>query len=87
MNIFEHIWRIPRSILIGMIRVYQFFLSPDHSIWAKYVYSSGYCKFHPSCSMYGAEAIKKFGTVRGSVKMVWRILRCNPWSRGGSDPV
>lgn len=87
MNILRYIWDIPRNILILMIRTYQIILSPDHSVWAKYLYPSGYCKFHPTCSMYGAEAIKKFGAVRGSIKTIWRILRCNPWNTGGNDPV
>jgi putative membrane protein insertion efficiency factor len=87
MRILTFVWQLPSLSLIGLIRIYQKTLSPDHSVWAKYVYSAGYCKFHPTCSMYGAEAIKKFGAVRGSIKTVWRILRCNPWSRGGHDPV
>jgi putative membrane protein insertion efficiency factor len=85
--VFRFIWHIPRNIIIGCIRVYQYILSPDHSVWAKYMYGAGYCKFHPTCSMYGVEAIKKFGVIRGSMKTVWRILRCNPWSNGGNDPV
>ena len=47
----------------------------------------GTCKFHPSCSQYAIEALREFGLVRGSVLATWRILRCNPWSHGGFDPV
>jgi uncharacterized protein len=43
------------------------------------------CKFHPSCSRYAADALRKYGPVRGSLKAVWRIARCNPWSHGGVD--
>ena len=43
------------------------------------------CKFHPSCSHYAADALRKHGLVRGSLKAAWRIVRCNPWSRGGVD--
>ena len=43
------------------------------------------CKYHPSCSQYAIDAIRKYGPVRGSLKAVWRLLRCNPWSRGGVD--
>jgi putative membrane protein insertion efficiency factor len=43
------------------------------------------CKYHPSCSQYASDAIRKYGPVRGTVKAAWRVLRCNPWSRGGVD--
>jgi putative membrane protein insertion efficiency factor len=43
------------------------------------------CKYHPTCSHYAADAVRKHGLVRGSAKAAWRILRCNPWSRGGVD--
>ncbi len=43
------------------------------------------CKYHPSCSQYAADALRKHGLVRGSLKAAWRIARCNPWSRGGVD--
>ena len=43
------------------------------------------CKYHPSCSQYASDALHKYGLVRGSLKAAWRILRCNPWSRGGVD--
>jgi putative membrane protein insertion efficiency factor len=45
------------------------------------------CKYHPSCSQYASDALRKYGLVRGSLKAAWRILRCNPWSRGGVDYV
>ena len=43
------------------------------------------CKYHPSCSRYAIQALKEYGLVRGSVLAGWRLLRCNPWSRGGVD--
>jgi putative membrane protein insertion efficiency factor len=43
------------------------------------------CKYHPSCSQYASDALRKHGPVKGSVKAAWRILRCNPWSHGGVD--
>jgi putative membrane protein insertion efficiency factor len=43
------------------------------------------CKYHPTCSRYAADAVRLYGPVRGSLKAVWRILRCNPWSHGGVD--
>jgi putative membrane protein insertion efficiency factor len=45
------------------------------------------CKYAPSCSRYAIEAIAQFGVVRGSILACWRLLRCNPWSHGGYDPV
>jgi hypothetical protein len=43
------------------------------------------CKFHPSCSQYASDALRRHGPVRGSLKAAWRLARCNPWSRGGVD--
>ena len=43
------------------------------------------CKYHPSCSQYASDALRRYGPVRGSLKAAWRLVRCNPWSRGGVD--
>jgi len=51
------------------------------------MYPHGFCKFHPTCSQYTYEAIEKYGVIKGGVMGVWRILRCNPWGKGGEDPV
>ncbi|MGO9955296.1 MAG: membrane protein insertion efficiency factor YidD [Solirubrobacteraceae bacterium] len=67
-----------RKIVVFPIRVYQMLLSPaigDH------------CKYYPSCSEYAAQAVDRFGILRGLVLAGWRLLRCNPWSHGGYDPV
>jgi putative membrane protein insertion efficiency factor len=45
------------------------------------------CKYHPSCSQYAIDAMRQKGLVRGSLLAAWRLLRCNPWSHGGFDPV
>ena len=65
-----------KNILIAMIRFYQKFLSPlKHTR----------CPYTPTCSQYGLEA--KYGAFKGSLLACWRILRCNPFSKGGYDPV
>ncbi len=60
------------------IRVYQRLISPA---------LPQRCKYHPSCSAYAVQAIRRYGILRGLVLAGWRLLRCNPWSHGGYDPV
>lgn len=60
------------------IRGYQKLISPM---------LGAHCKYYPSCSEYAVQAIRRFGILRGLVLAGWRLLRCNPWSRGGYDPV
>jgi uncharacterized protein len=73
-------WNIPRMILLGMIRAYQHTLS--------YTIPSNTCRFYPSCSHYGYQAVYKHGAFKGSFLAAWRILRCNPFNRGDRyDPV
>ncbi len=67
-----------RSIASLPIRVYQRLISPA---------LGSRCKYYPSCSQYGVDAIARFGILRGVVLAAWRLLRCNPWSDGGFDPV
>ena len=67
-----------KRLLIGAIRLYRKTLSP---------FIGQQCRFEPTCSHYGEEAIEKHGALRGSLLTVWRILRCGPWSKGGYDPV
>lgn len=58
-------------------------------VWSRWI-SPGLparCRYHPSCSRYASDAIAEFGILRGLVLAVWRVLRCNPWSHGGVDPV
>jgi putative membrane protein insertion efficiency factor len=67
-----------RRAVVAPIRAYQRWLSP--ALMPR-------CKYEPSCSRYAAEAIERFGILRGLVLAAWRLLRCNPWSHGGFDPV
>jgi len=76
-----------RLVPMGMIRIYQHTISPDHSPLMTRILPGGVCRFHPSCSQYTYEAIEKYGVIRGSVMGAWRILRCNPFNPGGHDPV
>ncbi len=76
----------PRYIAIKVIRIYQKTLSYDHGL-RKYLYPMGYCRFQPTCSKYAIQAIEKYGLIKGGLKAIWRVLRCNPWSKGGWDPV
>jgi putative membrane protein insertion efficiency factor len=73
-----------RSIIF-CIRVYQGYFSPDHSPSGKLKYPYGFCKYHPTCSMYAIAVIQKYGVVIGVAKATYRVLRCNPCSRGGVD--
>lgn len=75
-----------RKILLLLIKAYQKSLSPDHGLFRVF-FPHGYCKYHPSCSQYSYQAIEKYGIFKGAAKALWRILRCNPWSKGGNDPV
>ena len=63
---------------IWIIRFYQFALSP---------HLAGCCRFEPTCSNYGIEAIKEYGSIKGTLLTIKRIGRCNPLSKGGYDPL
>jgi putative membrane protein insertion efficiency factor len=80
----KKIWNSPKELAKALIRLYQKTISPDHGWW-KSAFPYGYCKFQPTCSQYTYEAIDKYGFLIGTMKGFWRILRCNPWSRGGVD--
>ena len=67
-----------RRVAIFPIALYKAFLSP---------LIAPRCKYEPSCSRYAVQAIERYGILRGSVLAAWRLLRCNPWSHGGYDPV
>ena len=67
-----------KKILIFLIQLYRKYISPMKSTKCPYI---------PTCSQYGLEAIEKYGALKGGLLTVWRILRCNPFSKGGYDPV
>lgn len=75
-----------KKTAIALIRFYQKTLSPDHGPM-KHLHPHGYCRFYPSCSEYTIQAIDKYGIIKGGLMGSWRIMRCNPWNKGGNDPV
>jgi putative membrane protein insertion efficiency factor len=70
---------IPQWLLLALIRFYQKAISPS--------LPDNTCRFYPSCSHYGYQAIYKYGAMKGSVMAVGRVIRCNPFNPGGYDPV
>jgi putative membrane protein insertion efficiency factor len=69
----------PRIAVLALIRLYQMLISP--------ALPANTCRFYPSCSHYGYQAVYKYGALKGSLMAVWRVLRCNPFNPGGYDPV
>jgi putative membrane protein insertion efficiency factor len=69
---------IPKSVLLGLLRGYKWAISPM-------LLPS--CRYVPTCSEYAAEAIDRYGALRGSGMALWRLLRCHPFVKGGCDPV
>jgi len=69
---------LARRLVLVPLRLYQRLISPA---------LGPRCKYYPSCSEYAAQAIERFGILRGLILAGWRLLRCNPWSHGGFDPV
>lgn len=70
--------RLPALVLIGLIRAYQLIVSP----WL-----GPTCRYYPSCSAYGLQAVRTHGALVGFALAAWRVLRCNPFSHGGIDEV
>ncbi|HEV8122908.1 MAG TPA: membrane protein insertion efficiency factor YidD [Gemmatimonadales bacterium] len=69
---------VPRRLLAALIRAYQLTISP---------LLPASCRFHPSCSQYALEAVRKYGAARGGWLGIRRLVRCHPWNPGGFDPV
>ena len=72
------VWLLPRNAGVLLIRAYRAVVSPLYG---------DVCRYYPSCSAYGLGSVQHRGLVVGSLLTGWRILRCNPWSRGGVDDV
>ena len=70
------IWLLPRNILIAPILLWRKFISPLYG---------NVCRYYPRCSTYGLAAVQSFGILKGVLLTIWRVIRCNPWSKGGID--
>lgn len=67
-----------KKLMILLIKIYRKYISPmKHTK----------CPYFPTCSEYGLEAVEKYGAFKGGLLALWRIIRCNPFSKGGYDPV
>ena len=78
MTAVRHAVRAPAYAGMALVHLYR---------WTFGLLSSGSCKYHPTCSQYALDALRRYGLARGSVLAAWRLLRCNPWSHGGVDYV
>ncbi|NPA58610.1 MAG: membrane protein insertion efficiency factor YidD [Aquificae bacterium] len=65
-----------KKAVVNTLKLYQKFISP--------MYPAS-CRYYPTCSQYSVEAVEKYGVVKGLLKSIWRILRCNPFAKGGVD--
>jgi putative membrane protein insertion efficiency factor len=70
--------RVARELFLLPLHLYRRVISP---------LIRPHCRYSPSCSEYAVDAVREYGVARGAVLAAWRVLRCNPWSHGGVDPV
>ena len=76
-GIFGSLRKLLAGFVIGLVRLYKTWISPM---------IGPHCRFEPTCSDYFIASVKKYGVLSGSLRGIWRICRCHPWSRGGYDP-
>jgi putative membrane protein insertion efficiency factor len=72
------VWLLPRNLVIGFLILYRKLISPLYG---------DVCRYYPSCSSYGLQQFQQRGVALGAILTAWRIIRCNPFSRGGVDEV
>ena len=70
--------RVLRELFLVPLHLYRRVISP---------LMRPHCRYSPSCSQYALDAVREYGVIRGAVLAAWRVMRCNPWSHGGVDPV
>ncbi len=75
-----------KCYILWLIKLYQKILSFDHGLLS-YLYPHGFCRFRPTCSEYVYQAIERHGVIKGGWLGFKRVLRCNPFNKGGEDPV
>ena len=83
---FDNLVYWPKFLTLKLIKLYQKTLSFDHGL-LKVFFRCGYFKYHPTCSNYAYQAVEKYGIIKGGLMALWRVLRGNPFSGGGHDPV
>jgi hypothetical protein len=77
-SLIQFLWLLPRNLVIGFLILYRKLISPLYG---------DVCRYYPSCSSYGLQQFQQRGVALGAILTTWRILRCNPFSRGGVDEV
>lgn len=77
MRLLHHIARLPRLLLVGIVRVYQYVISP---------HMPSSCRYTPTCSQYSVQALHQYGAIRGLILTIHRVGRCHPWGGSGYDP-
>jgi len=83
-SILSSLVKVPSAVMVSVITLYQKSFSPDHGA-LKNRYPHGFCRYYPTCSEYSKQAFGKYGFLKGLVLSTWRVMRCNPWSKGGMD--
>jgi hypothetical protein len=76
-SVVRWIARLPRRLLIGLVRGYRLLISPHFPPT---------CRYQPTCSQYAIEALQTYGAIKGSILAIYRVLRCHPWGGHGYDP-
>jgi putative membrane protein insertion efficiency factor len=79
----RHLLQLPALLAITFIRLYKALISPIIHVLLPH---HG-CRFHPTCSAYGIEALQTHGFLKGMLLLIWRLFRCQPWGGSGEDPV
>lgn len=80
MNLIKFLLKLPANLMLLLIKFYQKVISP-------YILPGAHCRFTPTCSEYGRQAYVKYGFFKGSYLLIRRLLRCQPFCKGGYDPL